>query len=59
MRDLIKPTTEDIDQIKAFFRDKYGVLLSDNEAKEVYLSLFYLGKALYRYNNLSDRVLNV
>ena len=59
MRDLIKPTIEDIDQIKTFFKEKYGVLLTDNEAKEVYISLFYLGKALYRYNNLSERVLNV
>ena len=59
MRDLIKPTTEDIEQIKVFFKQKYDVSLTDEEAKEVYFSLYYLGKALYRYQNLSERVLNV
>jgi hypothetical protein len=58
MSDLIKPTSEDIKHIKTYFRERYGVLLTDSEAKEIYLSLYYLGKALYRYNNLSKRVLN-
>ncbi len=59
MRELIKPTTEDIEQIKTFFKERYGVLLTDEEAKEAFISLYYLGKALYRYNNLSERILNV
>lgn len=58
MSDLIKPTIEDVESIKTYFKDRYGVLLTDDEAKEIYLSLYYLGKALHRYNNLAKGVIN-
>lgn len=58
MSDLVKPTSEEIGHIKTYFRDKYGVLLTTEEAKEIYLSLYYLGKALYRYKNLAREVIN-
>lgn len=58
MSDLVKPTSEEIEHIKTYFRDKYGVLLTIEEAKEIYLSLYYLGKALYRYRNLAREVIN-
>lgn len=58
MSDLVKPTSEEIEHIRAYFRDKYGVLLTTEEAKEIYLSLYYLGKALYRYKNLAKEVIH-
>jgi len=56
MRELIKPITEELNNIKIFFKEKYIVVLSEEEAKEVYLSLYYLGKALYRSTNLNKGV---
>ena len=58
MSDLIKPTKENLNSIKTFFKERYEVLLNEEEAKEVYLSLFFLGKALHRYKRLNKGVAN-
>jgi hypothetical protein len=37
-------------RIKQFFKENFGISASDSEIEEVRLSLFYLARAIHRYN---------
>lgn len=53
-----KPLPSNIDpiivKIKSFAKKRYHCVLSDEEALQWYDSLYYLGKAIFRYNLLKQ-----
>ena len=48
----IKPETKQLNKIKKTFEEKYNITVSDKDALECYISLFYLGRAIFKYDKL-------
>lgn len=46
----IKPQKQSLNNIKKSFKENYQIDISDKEALECYISLFYLGRAIYKFN---------
>lgn len=44
-------------QIKDFFLKYYSKSLSDSELEEIHLSLFFLARAIHRYNLIKKGVI--
>jgi len=48
----IKPKSNHLNIIKKSFKENYHIDISDKEALECFISLFYLGRAIYKFNCL-------
>ena len=46
----IKPEKEQLNKIKKTFEEKYKVTVSDKDALECYIALFYLGRAIFKFH---------
>lgn len=47
----VKPEKEQLNKIKKTFEEKYKATVSDEDALECYIALFYLGRAIFKFNN--------
>ena len=50
--------SDDLQALQELFHKKYKIKLNAKEINEAYDSLFHLGRALYRYFNLKERLEN-
>lgn len=46
----VKPQQEQLNKIKKTFEEKYKVTVTDKDALECYIALFYLGRAIFMFN---------
>jgi|GEM_PF-1555472 len=46
----IKPDKEHLSKIKKTFEEKYQVTVTDKDVLECYIALFYLGRAIFKFN---------
>lgn len=46
----LKPKKEQLNKIKEVLKQDYNLNLSDKEVLDCYISLFYLGRAIFRFN---------
>jgi len=46
----VKPQSKHLNTIKKSFKENYQIDISDKEALECFISLFYLGRAIYKFN---------
>jgi len=46
----LNPEKKQLNKIKKTFQDKYNITVSDKDALECYISLFYLGRAIFKFN---------
>jgi hypothetical protein len=53
----LKPKKEQLNKIKEVLKQNYDLNLSDKEALDCYISLFYLGRAIFRFNQQKGVVL--
>ena len=53
----LKPKKEQLNRIKEVLKQDYGLNLSDKETLDCYISLFYLGRAIFRFNQQKGVIL--
>ena len=53
----LKPKKEQLIKIKEVLKQDYNLTLSDKEVLDCYISLFYLGRAIFRFNQQKGIVL--
>lgn len=46
----IKPEKDQLNKIKTTFEEKYQITVSDKDALDCYIALFYLGRAIFKFN---------
>lgn len=46
----VKPEKEQLNKIKKTFEEKFKVTVSDKDTLECYIALFYLGRAIFKFN---------
>jgi hypothetical protein len=53
----LKPQKEQLNKIKEVLKQDYNLNLSDKEVLDCYISFFYLGRAIFRFNQQKGVVL--
>ncbi len=47
----IKPEKDQLNKIKETLKQEYNLNLTDKEVLDCYISLFYLGRAIFKFNS--------
>lgn len=53
----LKPKKEQLNKIKEVLNRDYNLNLTDKEVLDCYISLFYLGRAIFRFNQQKGVIL--
>jgi len=50
---------DELESLKLFLQKKFNKIISDTDVKEIYTSLYYLGKAFVRYQQIQNEQRNI